>query len=445
MGWHQSSFFFLILMTVILFIINNRVHPLIVSFGFSVISGLISFKIIPILGPYFIKVGFHGKDLNKPEKPLRPEAMGAVCSTIYIFFMFLFIPFAFYKYFVMTSGGGNRDIHETIKNKEIHKLFLHNKLGEYLSAILSLQSMVLLGIADDLFDIRWRYKLFMPVFSAIPILVVYYVDFNVTYVIVPTLLRPYLGNLIQIGWWYYVYMAALSIFCPNSINIIAGINGVEVGQSIIISLCIILNDFFYVLRSPSPAIDSHLFSLYFLLPFIGTSLALLYHNWFPASVFVGDTYCCFSGMLFAIVGILGHFSKTILLFFIPQVFNFILSSPQLFGIVECPRHRMPKLNLSTGLLEPSTIIFSRNLSLLSKIILKTLSKLGLVRLEIHPVTKEIQGTTNLTIINSILLILGPKREDILTMIIMGIQAVMGLAGLFIRHKMAKLIYLEDNY
>ncbi|KAG4304847.1 hypothetical protein PORY_001900 [Pneumocystis oryctolagi] len=445
MKWLLNSFLFAICMIGIAYMINGNEHPLIVSLEFSIISCIVTFKTIPVLSSFFIKVGFHGKDLNKPGKPLRPEAMGIICSVIYIFSMFLFIPFSFYKYFVMTSGGGNRDVYEAVKGKETHQLFPHDKLGEYLSAILSLQSMVLLGIADDLFDIRWRYKLFMPALSSIPILVVYYVGFNVTYVIVPIFLRPFFGNIIQIGWMYYFYMAALSIFCPNSINIIAGINGVEVGQSIVISLCIVINDLLYVSRSSTLAVDSHLFSLYFLLPFIGTSVALLYHNWYPASVFVGDTYCYFSGMIFAIVGIIGHFSKTILLFFIPQIFNFILSLPQLFGIVECPRHRMPKLNLSTGLLEPSMIMFTQKPSLLSAIILRTLAKIGIVRLKIHPDTKEIQGTTNLTIINSILVVLGPKREDILTMIIMGIQAVMGLMGLVIRHKMAKLIYLEDNY
>ena len=43
------------------------------------------------------------------------------------------------------------------------------------------------------------------------------------------------------------------------------------------------------------------------------------HNWFPARVFVGDTYCYFAGMTFAVAGILGHNSKTLLLFFVPQV------------------------------------------------------------------------------------------------------------------------------
>lgn len=73
------------------------------------------------------------------------------------------------------------------------------QLGEYLSAILSLQSMVLLGIGDDLFDIRWRHKFFLPAIASIPMLMVYYVDFGVTQVVVPTPLQPYFGHLIDLS------------------------------------------------------------------------------------------------------------------------------------------------------------------------------------------------------------------------------------------------------
>ena len=47
-------------------------------------------------------------------------------------------------------------------------------------------------------------------------------------------------------------------------------------------------------------------------------------------------------MAFSVVGIQAHFSKTLLLFFLPQIFNFLLSCPQLFGLVPCPRHRVPR-------------------------------------------------------------------------------------------------------
>ena len=93
--------------------------------------------------------------------------------------------------------------------------------------------------------------------------------------------------------------------------------------------------------------SQHIFSLTIIIPFIMVTLGLIKHNKFPSKVFVGDTFCYFAGMTFAMVGILGHFTKTMLLFFLPQIFNFVLSIPQIFGIIHCPRHRLPKFNPQT--------------------------------------------------------------------------------------------------
>lgn len=75
---------------------------------------------------------------------------------------------------------------------------------------------------------------------------------------------------------------------------------------------------------------------------------------YPSRVFVGDTYCYFAGMTFAVAGILGHFSKTLLLFLLPQIFNFLYSIPQLFKFVPCPRHRLPGCVLPLSPLPPYT-------------------------------------------------------------------------------------------
>jgi len=184
-----------------------------------------------------------------------------------------------------------------------------------------------------------------------------------------------------------MYMSLLSTFATNSINILAGINGSEVSQALIIALSVILNDLLYLpwpvgfhiplhlLGNKSEVefggvwsagmsygsrelVERHLFSLYFMLPLVAVCAGFMYHNWYgcfctwrynnplfsryPARVFPGDTLCYVTGMAFAVVGIQAHFSKTLLLFFIPQVFNFLLSCPQLFGLVPCPRHRVPR-------------------------------------------------------------------------------------------------------
>src|SRR5438445_279220 len=41
---------------------------------------------------------------------------------------------------------------------------------------------------------------------------------------------------------YYVYMGAVAILCPNAINIMDGINAIEVGQSLVLGLMIPAND-----------------------------------------------------------------------------------------------------------------------------------------------------------------------------------------------------------
>lgn len=46
--------------------------------------------------------------------------------------------------------------------------------------------------------------------------------------------------LLPPGILYYVYMGLLAVFCTNAINILAGINGLEAGQSLVISASIIV-------------------------------------------------------------------------------------------------------------------------------------------------------------------------------------------------------------
>lgn len=105
-------------------------------------------------------------------------------------------------------------------------------------------------------------------------------------------------------------MSLLSTFATNSINILAGINGSEVSQALIIALSVILNDLLYLPWSSSfrfriplyllggkaevdlggvwsagmahgskELVERHLFSLYFMCPLVGVCLGFMYHNW----------------------------------------------------------------------------------------------------------------------------------------------------------------------
>lgn len=468
---------------------NNPVRTLI---AFAVIGYVVTYLVIPRVGPSFVKIGLKGRDLSKrPPVPEIPETMGLVAATTYLFLMFGLIPFVFFKYLVSFGSLANDEVmtenyrsqYQSIKD---NRLFPHNKLAEYLSAILCLQSTTLLGLLDDLFDIRWRHKFFLPAVASLPLLIVYYVDFSVTSIVVPSFVTDFPGGLyvlsiinsvikfanhlvtsitglsfrtlqtdyvvpdqipklIDLGIFYYVYMSAVSIFSPNSINILAGINGLEVGQSVVLALIFLVNDFCYLFsRNISQAAhDSHLFSVIFIIPFVGVSLALLQYNWFPARVFVGDTYCYFSGMVFAIVGILGHFSKTLMLFLIPQVINFIYSVPQLFHIIPCPRHRLPKFNADDGLMYPSFGELEKPTKL-NTAILNTLDAFRFIKLDRDPKLGKITKFSNMTIINLCLVWFGPMREDKLCLLLLALQSAIGLSMIVFRHTVGPWLFGYDN-
>ncbi|KAK9272090.1 hypothetical protein L1049_002459 [Liquidambar formosana] len=181
-----------------------------------------------------------------------------------------------------------------------------NWLVEYNAALASICFMTLLGFVDDVLDVPWRVKLVLPSFAALPLLMAYA---GHTTIIIPKPLIPYVGlEVLDLGWIYKLYMGLLAVFCTNSINIHAGLNGLEVGQTVVIASAILIHNVMQIGGSTDPEYkQAHAFSIYLVQPLLATSLALLSYNWYPSSVFVGDTYTYFAGMTMAVVGILGHF------------------------------------------------------------------------------------------------------------------------------------------
>lgn len=213
-------------------------------------------------------------------------------------------------------------------------------LTQFNAVTLSICFMTLLGFADDVLNLKWRYKLLLPTVASLPLLMAYT---GTTAIVVPFPLRGIFGLSVELGLLYKVYMGLLAVFCTNAINIYAGINGLEAGQSFVIACAILTHNVIEVaLEVTDVSRQQHLLSLVLVLPLAFCILALLRHNRYPSQVFVGDTFCYFAGMSFATGGIIGHYSKTLMLFFLPQILNFLLSIPQLFHIFPCPRHRVPR-------------------------------------------------------------------------------------------------------
>lgn len=396
---------------------RDREHPppvgsqLLAYLCMSLMGYAMTNHLVPKIKTYTLRQGICGKDLGKKgtstEDKQIPEALGIVPGAVFLVCL-------------ISCLVGYATSHP-------------EKLLDCNSALLSICFMLFLGFTDDVLDWPWRYKLFLPSVASLPLLCCYE---GSTSVVVPIQLRRFLmiggeltdlgrilchvmtvdenadGAIVNLGLLYLLYMGLLAVFCTNAINIYAGINGLEAGQSYVIGCAVLFHNLVEI-RAGSASAENHMFSAMIMLSFVGVTLGLLRHNWYPASVFVGDTFCYFAGMTFAVVGILGHFSKTLLLFFIPQVINFVWSVPQLFKFIPCPRHRLPKFNIVTGLMEPST--YTR---------------------------KDGKKMANMTVVNLCLQIFGPMNEQNLCLVLLGFQVLCCSIGLLFRYNLAQLFFDE---
>ncbi|KAK6927660.1 Glycosyl transferase, family 4, partial [Dillenia turbinata] len=261
---------------------------------------LLTLFMITVDSRYLLRRNLSGYDINKkgtPQGSIKvPESLGIVVGIVFLVLAMLF------QYLNFTADS--------------------IWLVEYNVALACISFMILLGDVDDALDIPWRvWKNFASSCAALPLLMAYA---GHTTIIIPKPLIPYVGlEVLDLGWIYKLYMGLLVVFCTNSINIHAGINGLEVGQTVVVACAILIHN---VMQ-------------------IGASGDLEYKQAHAFSVYLGS---CTQSLT---IGAKKNYSSEILLiFFTPQVLNFLLSLPQLSGYRHCPRHRLPRFDPTTGLL-----------------------------------------------------------------------------------------------
>jgi UDP-N-acetylglucosamine--dolichyl-phosphate N-acetylglucosaminephosphotransferase len=277
-------------------------------------------------------------------------------------------------------------------------LFLGLPVAKANAALTTMAFGLLLGFVDDVLDVRWRYKIIITVFIALPLVAAYDAG---TSVIVPLPLQELLGtHIVHLGPLYLIAVVLICVFCCNSINILAGVNGVEVGQSMVLAAAQMAHNGMYMFRDDELG-AAHRVSFAILAPFLACSFALWQFNKFPSRVFVGDSYTYLAGITLAVAGISGGYTKTMLLFFLPQLINFVISIPQLLRVIPCPRHRVPKWNQKTDKLENSR---------------------------------------NGTVLNAILMVTGPLHERTLTTVTLIFCALCAAFAFFVRYTLAGMVF-----
>ena len=125
---------------------------------------------------------------------------------------------------------------------------------------------------------------------------------------------PFFG-LVNFGILYPLLLVPLGVAgAATTYNFLAGFNGLEVGQGILILS--FLSFVAYVSKSPWLAIIG--------LCMVASLLSFYFFNRFPAKVFPGDIMTYSIGALIAGMAILGNFEKIAIVVFIPYILEVIL-------------------------------------------------------------------------------------------------------------------------
>ncbi|MEA3329249.1 MAG: glycosyl transferase family 4 [Nanoarchaeota archaeon] len=191
-----------------------------------------------------------------------------------------------------------------------YRVFYLGQANNFLVEIFALLTVVLIlggvGLIDDLLGwrhggLRIRTRLVLVALAAIPLVVINAGRSNVAI--------PFFGNL-ELGIFYPLFFIPLGIMgASTTFNFLAGFNGEEAGQGIILLSALALVA--YLTGSGWIGI--------ILLCMVASLLAFLIFNFYPAKIFPGDSLTYVVGGLIAIVAIIGNFERIALFFFIPYI------------------------------------------------------------------------------------------------------------------------------
>ncbi len=269
------------------------------------ISFLVSFALFPAMIIRLKKAGIVGKNMNSALHEEVAEMGGLVV--------------------VAGFGAG---IFTVIAVKTFFNIFSSIDTISVLVALSTILIVVLIGIFDDLVSMPQQIKAFMPLFAALPLIVIKEGS---------TFMRiPFWGN-VNFGLLYTLVIIPLEVtIAANAVNMLAGFNGLEVGMGIIAvgSLVIIT----YLMGKITV--------LVILLAALGALLAALYYNWYPAKILVGDVGTLSIGAIIAAAVIMGNFEIAGAILLIPYIIDFLIKAKNHFpysfgeykdGKLYCPK------------------------------------------------------------------------------------------------------------
>jgi len=218
-------------------------------------------------------------DQHKAGQPLIPNGLG-------VFYVLFTTVYLFSVYFIGFDRAANG-----------------------VSASLTLAACILfggfMGLLDDWMDLKWRYKAFMPLIAALPL-----IHFALGNPLARTSISLPIVGLIQFGDAYFFLIIPLIVMIvTNTVNQLGGLNGLETVCPAIVLIGL-------------TAMSSQLFQVLMIGPLILWIILLVLN--IQGKIFVGNTGSFAIGMTIASFAVITDLKSSLLISILPYVFNSVL-------------------------------------------------------------------------------------------------------------------------
>jgi UDP-N-acetylglucosamine--dolichyl-phosphate N-acetylglucosaminephosphotransferase len=231
-------------------------------------------------------------DQHKTGKPLVSNGLGV----LYVLFTTIYLFLVYFSGFVkpLTSSGGTT---------------LTNEVSVPLTLAVCVLFGGFMGLLDDWMDLKWRYKAFMPLIAALPLV---YLASQLSLRTSVTL--PFLGVIQLSHAYYYLVIPLIVMVVTNTVNMLGGLNGLEticpgiVVFGLIVSSYLTLGKLDYVLLMLGPL-------LFWLVLAVFNA---------QGKIFVGNSGSFAIGMTIASFSVISDLKSNLAISLLPYVFNSVL-------------------------------------------------------------------------------------------------------------------------
>lgn len=179
--------------------------------------------------------------------------------------------------------------------------------------------MIIVGLLDDLVELRPLYKLIGQISAAIIVAQSGLVIDKLTIPFMGTVTLKGVGILLTILW---------IVAASNVINIIDGLDGLAAGVSTIALLSILIMGF----------MDARFIVVALSILLIGSNLGFLPYNFYPSKIFMGDTGSLFLGYSIGIISMLGLFKNVAFFSFVIPII--VIAVPVIDTVLVMIRRRL---------------------------------------------------------------------------------------------------------